>query len=109
MRCGRKIRVLNFKIRVSCFAQNHFQAAAQLQFRTVPLGKRAGETKEEKLEKGTSIEVTFFGEQGLSGIVKAIDKVTATIAFGLAFGGWAVTVPRDWIRKREDGWLLEIA
>jgi hypothetical protein len=101
--------MLNFKIRVSCFAQNHFQACGTITVSNRPAWERAGETKEEKLEKGTSIEVTFFGEQGLSGIVKAIDKVTATIAFGLAFGGWAVTVPRDWIRKREDGWLLEIA
>ena len=52
--------------------------------------------------------MTFFGEQAVSGIVQAVDKVTATIAFGSAVGAWAVTVPRDWLRKKEDGWLLEI-
>ena len=67
-----------------------------------------GKTRESKLEKGAAIEVTFFGEQAVSGIVQAVDKVTATIAFGSAVGAWAVTVPRDWLRKKEDGWLLEI-
>jgi hypothetical protein len=52
--------------------------------------------------------VTFFGEQVLSGIVQDLDKVTATIAFGVAVGAWAVTVPRDWLHKTENGWLLEI-
>jgi hypothetical protein len=66
------------------------------------------ETREGNLEKGAFIEVTFFGEQALSGIVQAVDKVSATIAFGLAVGAWAVTVPRDWLRKKESGWLLEI-
>ena len=67
-----------------------------------------GKTREGKLEKGASIEVTFFGEQVLSGIVQDLDKVTATIAFGVAVGAWAVTVPRDWLHKAENGWLLEI-
>jgi hypothetical protein len=62
-------------------------------------GCALGEIRESKLEKGGFIEVTFFGEQALSGIVQAVDKVTATIAFGLAVGAWAVTVPRDWLRK----------
>ena len=71
-------------------------------------GCALGEIRESKLEKGAFIEVTFFGEQALSGIVQAVDKVAATIAFGLAVGAWAVTVPRDWLRKKESGWLLEI-
>jgi hypothetical protein len=49
-------------------------------------GCALGEIRESKLEKGAFIEVTFFGEQALSGIVQAVDKVTATIAFGLAVG-----------------------
>jgi L-arabinose isomerase len=75
---------------------------------TIARGARWRKCREVKLEKGASIEVTFFGEQALSGIVQALDKVTATIAFGVAVGAWAVTVPRDWLRKKEDGWLLEI-
>jgi hypothetical protein len=71
-------------------------------------GCALGETRESKLEKGAFIEVTFFGEQALFGIVQAVDKVTATIAFGLAVGAWAVTVPRDWLHNKESGWLLEI-
>jgi hypothetical protein len=60
------------------------------------------------LEKGAFVTVMFFGEQALYGIVQAVDKVTATIAFGLAFRPWAVTVPRDWLQKKEDGWSLDI-
>jgi hypothetical protein len=61
------------------------------------------------LEEGALIEVWFFGEQIVNGTVQAIDKVSATVAFGLAAGGdWAVKVPRDWLKKREDSWLLEI-
>jgi hypothetical protein len=75
---------------------------------TIVLKGALGKTRESKLEKGAAIEVTFFGEQAVSGIVQAVDKVTATIAFGSAVGAWAVTVPRDWLRKKEDGWLLEI-
>jgi hypothetical protein len=69
---------------------------------------RSGGTREGKLEKGAFVRVMFFGEQALSGIVQAVDKVTATIAFGLAVGPWAVTVPRDWLQKSEGAWLLEI-
>jgi hypothetical protein len=43
-------------------------------------------TREGTLEKGAFVRVMFFGEQALSGIVQAADKVTATIAFGLAVG-----------------------
>jgi hypothetical protein len=72
-------------------------------------GVRSGGTREGKLEKGALIEVWFFGEQIVNGTVQAIDKASATVAFGLAIGGdWAVRVPRDWLRKREGGWLLEI-
>jgi hypothetical protein len=61
------------------------------------------------LEKGALIEVSFFGEQIVNGTVQAIDKASVTVVFGLAVGGdWAVRVPRDWLRKREGGWLLEI-
>jgi hypothetical protein len=40
---------------------------------------RVGDIGEGDLEKGAFIEVTFFGEQVLPGIVQAADKVTATI------------------------------
>lgn len=71
-------------------------------------GARLEITREGKLEKGASIEVTFFGEQVLYGIVQALDKATVTIAFGVAVGAWAVTVPGDWLHKTESGWSLEI-
>ena len=94
-------------LRVFKIAQNHFQTCGMSWFRP-SRGARSAGTREGKLEKGAFVRVMFFGEQALSGIVQAADKVTATIAFGLAVGPWAVTVPRDWLQKRESGWLLEI-
>jgi hypothetical protein len=88
--------------------QNHFQACGTVSVSTIARGARLGETREGKLEKGALVRVMFFGEQAMSGIVQAVDKVTATIAFGLAVGPWAVTVPRDWLQKREGSWSLEI-
>ncbi|MGB8486240.1 MAG: hypothetical protein WCD67_08230 [Xanthobacteraceae bacterium] len=61
------------------------------------------------MEEGALIEVWFFGEQIVNGTIQAIDKASATVAFGLALGGdWAVRVPRDWLKNREGSWLLEI-
>ena len=71
-------------------------------------GVRSGGTREGKLEEGAFVRVMFFGEQALSGVVQAVDKVTATIAFWVAVGPWAVTVPRDWLQKSEGDWSLEI-
>jgi hypothetical protein len=70
---------------------------------------KLGKAQESKLNKGEPIDVTFFGEHSLPGIVEAVDKVTTTIVFGRAMGGWAVTVPRDWVRRHEDRWLLDLA
>ena len=61
------------------------------------------------MEKGKPIEVWFFGNNAVTGIVENVDKVTATIVIGKIFGGWSVTVPRTWIRKREDRLLVELA
>ena len=61
------------------------------------------------MEKGKPIEVWFFGNNAVTEIVENVDKVTATIVIGKIFGGWSVTVPRTWIRKREDRLLVELA
>jgi hypothetical protein len=70
---------------------------------------KLGKAQESKLEKGETIDVTFFGDRSLSGIVEAVDGVTITIVFGMVAGRWAVTVPRNWVRRPEEGWLVEIA
>ena len=59
--------------------------------------------------KGKRIEVLFFGSNAVTGTVENVDKVTATIVFGMIFGAWSVTVPRTWIRKHEDRLLVELA
>ena len=64
---------------------------------------------ETKMEKGEPIEVWFFGDSAVTGTVENVDKVTATIVFGKIFRAWSVTVPRTWIRKREDRLLVELA
>ena len=64
---------------------------------------------ETKMEKGEPIEVWFFGDSAVTGTVENVDKVTATIVFGKISRTWSVTVPRTWIRKREDRLLVELA
>ena len=63
---------------------------------------------ETKME-GEPIEVWFFGDNAVTGTLENVDKVTATIVFGKIFRAWSVTVPRTWIRKREDRLLVELA
>jgi hypothetical protein len=64
---------------------------------------------ETKMEKGVPIEVWFFGDNAVTGTVENVDKVTATIVIGKIFGAWSITVPRTWIRKREDQLSVELA
>ena len=64
---------------------------------------------ETKMEKGEPIQILFFGDNAVTGTVENVDKVTATIVIGKIFEAWSVTVPRTWIRKREDRLLVELA
>lgn len=64
---------------------------------------------ETKMEKGKPIEVWFFGDHAVTGTVENLDKVTATIAFGKISAGWSITVPRNWIRNRQNRLSVELA
>ena len=79
--------------------------------RSAGVGKISQRAKymETKMEKDKRIEVLFFGSNAVTGTVENVDKVTATIVFGMIFGAWSVTVPRTWIRKHEDRLLVELA
>ena len=61
------------------------------------------------MKKGRIIEVTFFGEHSVVGVVEAVDKASATVLFGKIRPGWTVTIPRAWIRKGKDRWSLDLA
>jgi hypothetical protein len=55
------------------------------------------------------VDVTFFGKNSVRGVVEEVATATATIVFGkVVGGGWAVTIPRDWARRNEDRWLLDL-
>ena len=58
------------------------------------------------MQKGESVLVVFFGQHPVRGIVDNIDKAKVMIAFGL--GAWTVTAPRDWVREREDEWVIDL-
>ena len=66
-------------------------------------------SQESKLKKGRIIEVTFFGEHSVVGVVEAVDKNDATIIIGKIPPIWSVTAPRSWIRQGGDRWSLELA
>ena len=61
------------------------------------------------MKKGRIIEVTFFGEHSLVGVVEAVDKIDTTILIGKMRPGWSVTAPSSWVRRGEDRWSLELA
>lgn len=61
------------------------------------------------MKKGRTIEVIFFGEHSVVGVVEAVDKINTTILIGRIRPGWFVRVPRSWIRQGEDRWSLELA
>ena len=58
------------------------------------------------MSKGASVVVVFFGEHAVHGVVAEVDKAKAVIAFEQ--GAWAVTAPRDWIRRREAGLAVDL-
>jgi hypothetical protein len=70
---------------------------------------KLGKAQESKLEKGETIDVTFFGDRSLPGTVEAVDGVTITIVFGKLVGRWTVKVPHNWARRDEERWLIDIA
>jgi hypothetical protein len=63
---------------------------------------------ESTMGEDESVNVVIFGEHLLRGTVKTVDDRSTTIGFG-TLDGWSVTVPLAWIRKRTDGWFVEIA
>jgi hypothetical protein len=61
------------------------------------------------MKQGELVDVTFFGRNSVRGVVEEVATATATIVFGkVVGGGWAVTIPRDWARRNEDRWLLDL-
>jgi hypothetical protein len=61
------------------------------------------------MKQGELVDVTFFGKNSVRGVVEEVATATATIVFGkVVAGGWAVTIPRDWARRNEDRWLLDL-
>ena len=44
------------------------------------------------MKKGRAIEVIFFGEHSVVGVVEAVDKVNTTILIGRIRPGWFVEI-----------------
>lgn len=58
------------------------------------------------MQIGAAVDVVFFGEHAVRGIVEDLDEAKAMIVFGR--GAWTVTIPRQWIQQRNDNWVIDL-
>jgi hypothetical protein len=63
-------------------------------------------SREVTLQKGTPVNVVFFGEHAVRGVVADVHKATVVIAMGQ--NAWALTAPRKLIRQQKNELVLDL-